>query len=294
MFRARYFAHVNINATNAKNAVHFYQDVFGFSILGESEPTVQQDGAMFNLEGNVNWRGVFLGDGRGLKGPILDLLEWIEPPTAAPSGELTAGLRAVIIGTDDLAAVAAKLKLHGRPTQACTIASSNQPIRSIISSDLDGTRLEIHENNLGLRFQGLRLVCQDLQKSIGFYAEALHFEHDDVSVYQVLAETRSIEAGKSCKAYLPGQSPKFFLELTKLENVKLADARSLRGNVRGTYRMALLVDDVSEAYDDLVQHIPDLSPPYHPNIGDQYDPVPAIFFNDPDGTVVEYLVGALA
>lgn len=294
MFAARYFAHANVNTTDLSRATEFYGSVLGLKSLGPTVPDRDQDGTPFDLTGqDVTWQGVFLADGRGLKGPVVDLLEWVKPPTAqpSPSEDRSPGLRALGFTVGDVAAALAKLRSYGRPARHCQVFHDDSSHDMVLTSDIDGTRLEIRQDPVSPRYESIRLACRDLGASATFYRDALHLVCDEPTRYRIEADGEVIEDGTNVRAYLPGQREKFWLNLTQPSDPASMPASTRRGNTAGLYRMALLTTDVQKSFADLRTALPDAPSPTHAYVGEQYLPVPAIFFRDPGGTVVEYLEG---
>jgi len=294
MFAARYFAHANVNTTDLSRAVEFYGSVLGLKSLGPTVPDHDQDGGPFDLAGQgVSWQGAFLADGRGLRGPVVDLLEWTKPPTAqpSPSEDRSPGLRALGFAVGDVAAAVAKLRSYGCPVRSGRIFHDDSAQETVLTSDTDGTRLEIRQDPVSPRYESIRLACRDLGASAAFYRDALHLVCDEPARYRVEADGEVIEDGLNVRAYLPGQREKFWLNLTQPSDPESMPASTRRGNTAGLYRMALLSTDVERSFADLRTAVPDAPSPTHAYVGEQYAPVPAIFFRDPGGTVVEYLEG---
>ena len=61
------------------------------------------------------------------------------------------------------------------------------------------------------------------------------------------------------------------------------------GNHAGVYRVALTVDDIDVANSDLRRALPDAPAPVTVDLGETLGPMRALFFTDPDGSVVELL-----
>jgi catechol 2,3-dioxygenase-like lactoylglutathione lyase family enzyme len=294
VFVSRYFAHANVNTADLDRAEDFYCSVLGLRPLGPTVPDRDQDGTPFDLVGqDVTWRGVFLADGRGLKGPVVDLLEWVKPPTArpGPAEESSPGLRALGFAVGDADSALQKLARYGRPARRCRVFYGDSSRDFVLTSDLDGTRLEIVADPVSPRYESIRLACRDLAVSVAFYRDVLHLQCEPATEYRVEADGDVIEHGTNVRAYLPGQREKFWLNLTQPSNADAMPASTRRGNTAGLYRMALLTTDINRAYEDLRRSLPDAPRPSKAYVGEQYAPVPAIFFRDPGGTVVEYLEG---
>ncbi|MCW2494503.1 VOC family protein [Jatrophihabitans sp.] len=297
MYSSRYFAHVNINTADYDRAEQFYADVLGLSSLGPTSANRPQDGTPFGLAGQeLGWRGGFLADERGLKGPVLDILEWTAPATApSPAEEDGApGLRAVGFAVASLETVTAALESYQRPVQRARLTVGEAVTEIVLSTDLDGTRLELREAQPAPRYEYNRLLTRDLAASRAFYGDVLHLICEPPQAYRVEVDGAVLESGTTVRAYLDGQSAKFWLNLTQPDDPAAMPVSSRKGNTAGLFRMALLSDDIDASYADLVKGLPSAQPPVDVHVGAEYVPVKALFFQDPDGTVVEYLVGMWA
>ncbi|WP_181779322.1 VOC family protein [Pseudonocardia pini] len=294
MFSARYFAHANVNTVDLDRATDFYESVLGLHSLGPTTPDQGQDGAPFGLAGTeVSWRGCFLADERDLRSPVVDLLEWTAPPTAQPDpAEADApGLQGLGFAVADLEATIGRLEERGLPVRRGTLVQGDARSEVVLTTDIDGTRIELAQRAVAPRYESIRLVTRDLPAAVAFYRDALHFDHDEPVDHRIEQAGATVEAGRVVRAYLPGQREKFSLLLTEPENAATLPKSTRLGNTARLYRMALLVDDVQEAYADLRTHVPDAAPPIAAHVGAGHQDVPALFFRDADGVVVEYLVG---
>ena len=95
--------HVNVNCSNLEQSLGFYRDVVGLVPASHTNP-VPQDGAGFDMPGQVQWDAHILQDFRGFAGPAIDLLEWKRPgPTGHPPTEPNhLGLARVCLFVPDL------------------------------------------------------------------------------------------------------------------------------------------------------------------------------------------------
>jgi catechol 2,3-dioxygenase-like lactoylglutathione lyase family enzyme len=294
VFSARYFAHANVNTVDLDRATEFYESVLGLHSLGPTVPDQAQDGAPFGLAGiDISWRGCFLADERDLRSPVVDLLEWTAPPTAQPDpAEADApGLRGLGFAVADLEATSTELATRGLPVRRATLHQGGEATDLVLTTDVDGTRIELVERPVAPRYESIRLVTRDLRAATAFYRDVLHLDHDEPVGYRLERDGEPVEAGRVVRTYLPRQREKFWLNLTEPENAATLPPSTRLGNTARLYRMALLVDDVQEAYADLRTHVPDAAPPVAAHVGAGHTDVPALFFRDADGVVVEYLVG---
>jgi catechol 2,3-dioxygenase-like lactoylglutathione lyase family enzyme len=191
----------------------------------------------------------------------------------------------------DLHAVEARLIERGLPVHHVRTSHADRAVDVLHTTDFDGTPIEISPASSGPRYQTIHLLCRDLDASIAFYGEVLHLDHDDPAGYHLESGGALLEAGRRARAYLPGQRDKFWLTLTQPDEPFAWAPNDRSGNTAGLYRMALLVDDVAAAHADFAALTPSAPEPLEVYVGEAYEPVPALFFRDPDGAVVEYLEG---
>ena len=271
----RWFAHANVNAVDLADSEHFYVSHFDVEPQGRTAPAAPQDGAGFGLAGvPVRWRGVFLADHRGPRGPVVDLLQWLEPPTEGVAYQRPdhLGLIALRFGVPDPDAMAARLAAAGAP-----VARERD---LLVTADPTGTRVEIFPADGPVTYAGLRVNCSDLERSVAFYRAALHLEVD---------EPESTERWTSQRLYLPGQRDSFSVHLTQWQSGPVGTPYGA-GNHAGIYRTALFADDAQASYEDLRRVVPDVPEPVVVALGEGLADVWAIFFPDPDGAILE-LVG---
>lgn len=299
MFAPRYFAHANVNTADLEGAESFYTEVIGLRPVGHTEPELPQDGGPYALPGQqVRWRGAFLADERRLRGPIVDLLQWLEPPTAPSLAEAAGrpsgpGLVGLGFAVGDLGVTAAALARRGLPRRVSVLRRDGVVADEVIvTADHDGTRLTLRAARPAPRYECIQVASSDLARSVAFYEDVLKLVTEPVATWAIELDGAVTESGTSVRAYLPGQRDKFWLELLRIDG---SDGRApaRRGHDAGLYRMALLVDDVHDAHRDLVKRLPDAAAPVHAELGGGHRAVPAVFFTDPDGTVIEFLEGVL-
>jgi catechol 2,3-dioxygenase-like lactoylglutathione lyase family enzyme len=88
-WRLKHFYHTIINARDIDESVRFYE-ALGFEIVSDRRDAVWPDGGgvSFGLIPNTKGRGVLMILPSDPDGPMLDLIEWLEPkadfPTLAP------------------------------------------------------------------------------------------------------------------------------------------------------------------------------------------------------------------
>jgi catechol 2,3-dioxygenase-like lactoylglutathione lyase family enzyme len=274
MARARFFAHANVNALDLAASERFYTECFGLRPQGRTAPATTQDGSGFGMAGvPVQWRGVFLADHRDGRGPVVDLLEWIVPPTEGVAYERAdhLGLVALRFRAPDLDAISDRLRAEG--------AAVEQRGGVVVTADPSGTQIEVAVGDGPVTFAGLRVNCTDLARSAAFYQAALGLDTDEV----VAADDRVTQ-----ELFLPGQRERFSVVLTQWRAGAVGTPYK-EGNHAGIYRTALYVDDIDAIYDDLVRVAPDADPPVTVTLGEGLPDVQALFFPDPDGAILEFV-----
>ncbi|HKA04439.1 MAG TPA: VOC family protein [Acidimicrobiales bacterium] len=275
MAAPRWFAHANVNARDLEASERFYVSCFDLTPRGRTAPEAAQDGAGFGLAGvPVRWRGVFLADHRGNRSPVVDLLQWLEPPTEGVAYERPdhLGLVALRFGAADPGAVAARLTSAGAPV--------THEDGMVVTADPSGTRIEVFGRDGPITYAGLRVNCTDLGTSAVFYRAALHLDGD---------EPEETERWTAQRMYLPGQREQFSVWLTQWRSGPVGTPYAA-GHHAGIYRTALFADDAEASYVDVRQVVPRVAPPVVVALGEGLADVWAIFFPDPDGAVLE-LVG---
>src|SRR5690242_18310044 len=85
-WRLKHLYHTIINAKNVGETVMFYE-MLGFTIVSDRRDAVWPDGsgASFALVPNPKGRGVLMILPSDPDGPMLDIIEWLEPRAAFPT-----------------------------------------------------------------------------------------------------------------------------------------------------------------------------------------------------------------
>jgi catechol 2,3-dioxygenase-like lactoylglutathione lyase family enzyme len=204
----KWFGHVNVNATDLVASSDFYRRNFGLQVLWQTEPAQAQDGAVFDIPGPVRWRGELLCDHRGRRGPLLDLLQWIEPATtvrARPDG--SAGFARLVFSHPDA------------------------PADGTVTHDPDGTPIRVVPGD-GPRpeLAGVEISCSSLAESAAYY--------QDVLGLPVYAD------GPQATVRLPGARDKFRIILRAADGA-LPDSH--RACDVGIHRVAIVVTEITAA-----------------------------------------------
>ena len=256
MLGARYY-HVNVNTADLAPAEAFYGQGFGRRAAFRTAPTVDQDGAGFGLGGqSVRWNGVILSGTAREHGPMVDLLEWLEPATAGPARRTPSelGHACFQFTVPDLPAAAEALTTVGG---TCRPGARREgpvpPAPLIVALDPDGTRVELVDGP-DVAMVGVRVNCSDLDRSAAFYA-ALGMTVGEERRVEITVDGGTGPSGggtlraRSVGADRPGV---FAIELAEWEEPAPTGSAPATGNHVGIYRIALMVDDVDAAYEQVL------------------------------------------
>jgi catechol 2,3-dioxygenase-like lactoylglutathione lyase family enzyme len=201
----KWFGHVNVNATDLEASSDFYRRNFGLQVLWRTEPVEPQDGALFGVSGPVTWRGELLSDHRGRRGPLLDLLQWTQPATAArrrPAG--SAGFARLVFSRPDA------------------------PADGTVLHDPDGTPIAVvRGSGPGPQLAGVEISCGSLTESVGYYQHVL-----GLPVYT---------DGPQATVRLPGARDTFRITLRAADG---APTDTHRAYDAGIHRVAMVVTDI--------------------------------------------------
>ena len=204
----KWFGHVNVNATDLVASGDFYRRNFGLEVLWHTEPAQAQDGAVFGIPGPVRWRGELLCDHRGRRGPLLDLLQWIEPATT-------------VRARPDSCAGFARL-VFSRP---------DAPADGTVMHDPDGTPiLVVRGEGPRPELAGVEISCTSLAESVAYYRDVL-----GLPVYA---------DGARATVRLPGARDKFRIILRAADGAPLDSHGACDV---GIHRVAIVVTEITAA-----------------------------------------------
>lgn len=292
--RPKWFAHANVNCSDLAASESFYVECLDLHARWRTEPSHVQDGAGFGMPGApVQWEGAILTDRRGLRGPAVDLLRWIAPATSGEpyTARSHLGFRALQFGVEDLAGVTARLGVSGIAAEHRSYRDDHDRTHAVVTThDPGGTAIELTDGAAATTYAGVRVNCSDLDRSVDWYRNALGLAAAPNRAVEVLDEGGSTVA-RFCAAdvFVPHHPRSFHLELTEWTDPAATGVPYATGNHAGVYRVALTVDDIDVAYSDLRRALPDAAPPVTVDLGETLGPMRALFFTDPDGSVVELL-----
>jgi catechol 2,3-dioxygenase-like lactoylglutathione lyase family enzyme len=285
----KWFGHVNLNVRQLERSEAFYQDVVGLGPVIRMAPTFDQRGDVFEIPELVRWNGLLMGDDRRERGPVLDVLQW-EPAVAedalveTPTGHRW-GLNRLLFTDPDPAAIAERAVAFGCEANWVDFEVDGVAgAKALHLRDPDGTHLEVRQAGAALRFTGVRLNCNSLARSTSFYQRVLRMgiKEDSVSV---------IDGSRVHRRLLgfEGARDTFGIELCEPEPDVLLPRALAPGNHPGLYRMALVTSDFPASLAHLNKILPEKPRVARVDLGSGVGPLDAVFFEDPDGAVVEFV-----
>lgn len=144
--------HTVINATDLDRSVAFYE-ALGFAVLNDRRDVDWPDfiGPLFGLT-KPKGRGVLMNLPADPDGPMLDLIEWVNPRVPAPPADETPP-RIIAFRVKNVHACAEDLARRGIPTFEFVEPkpSSLGVIGCICARDPDGALIELIELQAGIR-----------------------------------------------------------------------------------------------------------------------------------------------
>ena len=144
--------HTVINATDLNRTVAFYK-ALGFEVLNDRRNVDWPDfiGPLFGLTAPKG-RGVLMNLPADPEGPMLDIIEWVQPRLPAPSaGEVPP--RIIAFKVKSVHACAEDLKRRGIPTFTFVEPKPESlgVVGCVCARDPDGTLIELIELQPGIR-----------------------------------------------------------------------------------------------------------------------------------------------
>ncbi|RNL65376.1 hypothetical protein EFK50_05305 [Nocardioides marmoriginsengisoli] len=286
----KWFGHVNLNVSEISRSEQYYADVLGLRPLVRMAPEIDQSGDAFAIDELVRWNGVLMGDDRGIRGPVLDVLQWHPAPDDQPGRQAGGGhrwgLNRLLFTAPDLDQVVARAagwELNARTVEFTD--ESTEPVPALHLRDPDGTHLEVLlDTSQPIRFRGVRLNCSSIERSTSFYQRVLRMRVADdrrTSIDGVAVHRRMLRYA--------GNRDTFGIELCEPDPEVLLPRALTPGNHPGLYRMALVTEDFAASLEHLSGLLPEPARVAKIDIGAGVGLLDAVFFEDPDGAVVEFV-----
>ena len=153
-WRLKHFYHTIINARDVNETVCFYE-MLGFTIISDRRNAVWPDGGgvSFGLIPNTKGRGVLMTLPDDPGGPMLDIIEWLEPKAIFPEPSTTTIPRVLAFRTENVRAAHEQLKARGVKftTEAPTSIPAAGIVACAVAYDPNGHMVEMIELEPGLR-----------------------------------------------------------------------------------------------------------------------------------------------
>src|SRR5437899_2049332 len=153
-WRLKHLYHTIINARDVDETVAFYQ-MLGFVIVSDRRHAVWPDGGgvSFGLIPNAKGRGVLMILPDDPDGPMLDIIQWLDPKATFPEPSQTTVPRVLAFRTENVRAAHAELKAKG--VRFTTDEPTSIPAAGItacaVACDPNGALVEMIELEPGLR-----------------------------------------------------------------------------------------------------------------------------------------------
>jgi catechol 2,3-dioxygenase-like lactoylglutathione lyase family enzyme len=292
--------HVNMNCSDLKRSLEFYRELLVLQPFVHTA-AFPQPGDAFGMQGDVQWDAHILQDARGFDGPSLDLLEWKQPkPAGSPYDKPNhLGMFRLCALAPDLDAVFDRAKALGAdcvaPPMEVPLDSQLAPkARVLLCRDPDGQMLEFIEHPGAARLMHVNINCSNVARSCEWYERVLGLEvRDSSNPGPVSGVAFGIEGDVEWDArflFVPGRDD-FAIDLLEWKKPTPVGRPYSRANHLGLYRLAFLVENVYESFDELTRLGIECPPPAKLDMGPTIpiDGVLALFFSDPDGTCLELI-----
>ena len=160
-WRLKHFYHTIINARDIDESVRFYETL-GFEIVSDRRDAVWPDGggASFGLIPNTKGRGVLMILPADPDGPMLDLIEWLEPKADFPTLAPTKIPRVLAFRTENVREAHRALLTKGVrfTTEQPTSITAAGITGCIVAYDPNGNLIELIELEPGLRHSRIKEV----------------------------------------------------------------------------------------------------------------------------------------
>jgi catechol 2,3-dioxygenase-like lactoylglutathione lyase family enzyme len=160
-WRLKHFYHTIINARDIDESVRFYETL-GFQIVSDRRDAVWPDGGgvSFGLIPNTKGRGVLMILPSDPDGPMLDLIEWLEPKADFPTLAPTKIPRVLAFRTENVREAHRDLLAKGVrfTTEQPTSIPAAGITGCIVAYDPNGNLIELIELEPGLRHSRIKEV----------------------------------------------------------------------------------------------------------------------------------------
>ncbi len=160
-WRLKHFYHTIINARDINESVRFYQ-MLGFEIVSDRRNAVWPDGGgvSFGLIPNTKGRGVLMILPSDPDGPMLDLIEWLEPKADFATLAPTRIPRVLAFRTENVPEAHRELLAKGVTftTEQPTSIPAAGITGCIVALDPNGNLIELIELEPGLRHSKIKEV----------------------------------------------------------------------------------------------------------------------------------------
>lgn len=293
--------HVNVNCSNLDASMRFYRDLIGLMPQSHTKPH-PQEGAGFGLPGQVVWDAYLLHDDRAQASPAIDLLEWQKPlPVGQPHSEANhLGFMRVCLAAENLDALHAKLVAAGVSTRSAPVevpVLADQTVKFFCCDDPDGTCIEFVERPGPVRMSHININCQNLDHSSEWYQRVLGVTPIADRAEPPPASGAGFGFDGDCDyradfLAVDGNPNSLILDLLEWKTPKPIGQPLMEANHLGVFRMAFLVADAEACCAELdrlgVEHSGACWLEMGPDLP-MIDGLNAIFFRDPDGTMLELI-----
>jgi len=287
--------HVNLNVTAVDEAARFFTDLVGLSAISHMHAD-PQDGAGMGIAGPAQWNGYSIHGADLWDDAMIDLLEWLEPPTVgSPYAEPNhVGFSRLGIGVENPGALHRRLDEAGVRCLSVPVEIDGRWF--FCAPNADGTVLEFAGGAREPALQFVNINCSDLHRSADWYRRHLGFtDIGPVRDYRGDGAPWGSDGNVRWRALhlaLPGREDRFGVQLTEWLDPVPCGEPYRAPNHAGLYRLALAVADARDSYRRLLTEGVDC--PYEPVWLDMGPEIPieglwALFFRDPDGICVELI-----
>ncbi len=288
--------HVNLNSRDAAASAAFYERALGLTV-GMRTSGEPASGTSLGVDGDVTTLACFLYDGRGPRAaPAVEVLEWRDPPYigVVPADPHHAGLAALGFAVPSLAAAQQTLlAIPGGHAAALGHWPTRGAERALLRTrDADGAAVELCEDTAlpSPQLAYVRVNVRHLGASLDWYGHlglvATHEPiHREVHSGQL---DENVPAAVTIASIAAAGDLRVSFELTAWQHPAVTGSPIAPAYHVGLYRIALGVDDVHAAWEELREGWPHVAAPVWVELpGTKLGGVHVLFLTDPDGVIVE-------